>query len=70
MIINNEFDFVTICYGALEENDIQVNILRTSDEANFHRQGFMSKQNFKYCSEISNPHLLHETPLRSRKVTV
>ena len=44
-------------------------ILVMSDEAHFHLDGYVNKQNFRYWSD-SNPQELHERPLHSAKVTV
>lgn len=44
-------------------------ILMFSDEAHFHLDGFVNKQNFRYWSS-TNPEQLHERPLHSPKVTV
>lgn len=44
-------------------------IFLMSDEAHFHLNGFVNKQNCRYwCNE--NPQMLHESPLHSPKVTV
>jgi hypothetical protein len=40
-----------------------------SDEAHFHLNGNVNKQNFRYWS-AENPHMLHQKPLHSEKVTV
>lgn len=44
-------------------------ILLMSDEAHFHLDGYVNKQNFRYWS-VTNPQELHERPLHSSKVTV
>lgn len=44
-------------------------ILIMSDEAHFHLDGYVNKQNFRYWSS-TNPEELHERPLHSPKVTV
>ena len=44
-------------------------IILTSDEAHFHLNGCVNKQNFRYWSP-NNPQELHERPLHSEKVTV
>lgn len=44
-------------------------ILVMSDEAHFHLDGYVNKQNFRYWSD-TNPQELHERPLHSSKVTV
>lgn len=44
-------------------------IFMMSDEAHFHLDGYVNKQNFRYWS-ITNPEELHERPLHSPKVTV
>lgn len=44
-------------------------ILVMSDEAHFHLDGYVNKQNFRYWSN-ANPQELHERPLHSAKVTV
>ncbi|XP_031357888.1 uncharacterized protein LOC116181640 [Photinus pyralis] len=41
----------------------------SSDEAHFHLNGYVNKQNFRYWSE-NNPQIVHERPLHSSKVTV
>lgn len=40
-----------------------------SDEAHYHRCGYVNKQNFRFWSE-NNPCNLHEKTLHSQKVTV
>lgn len=44
-------------------------IFMFSDEANFHLDGFVSKQNFRYWSS-TNLEQFHKRPLHSPKVTV
>lgn len=44
-------------------------LIMMSDEAHFHLDGYVNKQNFRYWA-ASNPQQLHERPLHSRKVTV
>lgn len=46
-----------------------VNNLWMSDEAHFHLNGYVNKQNFRYWSQ-KNPKHLHQRPLHSHKVTV
>jgi len=40
-----------------------------SDEAHFHLNGYVNKQNFRYWA-AENPDMLHQKPLHSEKVTV
>ena len=40
-----------------------------SDEAHFHLDGFVNKQNYRYWA-TTNPRQLHQRPLHSLKVTV
>ena len=40
-----------------------------SDEAHFHLNGNVNKQNFRYWA-AENPHMLHQKPMYSEKVTV
>lgn len=42
-------------------------LLIMSDKADFHLDGFVNKQNFRYWSD-TNPEELYEHPLRSPKV--
>ena len=57
--------FLRLC-----ENDMSViDNLFMSDEAHFHLNGYVNKQNFRFWSNF-NPHELHEKPLHSEKVTV
>ena len=51
----------------LEENENLTLIM--SDEAHFHLNGTVNKQNFRYWAS-ENPHELHQRPLHSPKVTV
>ena len=44
-------------------------LILTSDEAHFHLNGCVNKQNFRYWGP-QNPKQIHERPLRSPKVTV
>ena len=44
-------------------------VIFTSDEAQFHLNGSVNKQNFRYWSAI-NPRLVHEHPLHCDRVTV
>lgn len=53
----------------INEDDEFVNNLWMSDEAHFHLNGFVNKQNFRYWAE-GNPTQLHQRPLHSKKVTV
>ena len=50
------------------EEDPELVIL-TSDEAHFHLNGSVNKQNFRYWSTI-NPRQVHEHPLHCDRVTV
>lgn len=69
----NEQDFpqrLQFCRQMLtifEENENLIFLM--SDEAHFHLNGFVNKQNCRYWAE-RNPHQLHERPLHSPKVTV
>jgi hypothetical protein len=40
-----------------------------SDEAQIHLNGNVNKQNFRYWA-AENPHMLHQKPLHSEKMTV
>jgi len=44
-------------------------VILTSDEAFFHLNGSVNKQNFHYWSRI-NPRQVHEQPLHCDRVTV
>ena len=44
-------------------------VLMMSDEAHYHLNGYVNKQNFRYWA-TTNPRELHEKPLHSPKVTV
>jgi len=44
-------------------------IIMMSDEAHFHLNGSVNKQNFQYWAP-QNPHEVHESPLHSPKMTV
>ena len=44
-------------------------IIMISDEAHFHLNGSVNKQNFRYWAP-QNPHKVHERPLHIPKVTV
>lgn len=50
-------------------NDNDNITLFTSDEAHFHLNGFVNRQNFRYWG-AENPRELHEKPLHSPRVTV
>ena len=50
------------------EEDPELVILK-SDEAHFHLNGSVNKQNFRYWSTI-NPRQVHEHPLHCDRVTV
>lgn len=51
------------------DNDPFLNNLLTSDEAHFQLNGFVNKQNCRFWG-ATNPHLIHEVPLHSQRVTV
>jgi hypothetical protein len=51
----------------LEENKAAVVVI--SDEAHFHLNGSVNKQNYRYWA-MENPRELHQRPLYSPKVTV
>jgi hypothetical protein len=51
----------------LEENEAAVVVI--SDEAHFHLNGSVNKQNYRYWA-MENPRVLHQRPLYSPKVTV
>lgn len=53
--------------SVLDDNENVV--LFTSDEAHFHLDGFVNKQNFRYWGP-ENPRETHERPLHSPRVTV
>jgi len=55
--------------GILIENPDLPNKLLMSDEAHFHLQGTINKQNFRYWS-AANPRELHQRPTYDPKVTV
>ena len=59
---------VTFCEQMIDMMEDETVILM-SDEAHFHLDGFVNKQNFRYWSD-ENPQQLHERPLHSAKVTV
>jgi hypothetical protein len=48
-------------------NDNAVSLM--SDEAHFHLNGSVNKQNCRYWA-ANNPHEMHQKPLHSPKVTV
>ncbi|KAI5739696.1 hypothetical protein M8J77_022292 [Diaphorina citri] len=50
-------------------NDNDNITLFTSDEAHFHLNGFVNRQNFRYWG-AENPRELHKKPLHSPRVTV
>ena len=54
---------------ALLENIPEDAIVYFSDEAHFHLNGYVNKENMRYWAE-TNPRELHERPLHSPKVTV
>ena len=57
----------TMKFGAiLQENDNVLNNLFMSEEAHFHLNGTINKQNFQYWSH-TNPMALHERPLHCEK---
>lgn len=63
---------VQFCEHFLEifnANENLLNELMMTDEAHFHLDGYVSKQNFRYWAP-QNPLSLHEKPLHSPKVTV
>jgi hypothetical protein len=53
----------------LNQDEHFINNLWMSDEAQFHLNGFVNKQNFRNWSEV-NPCQVHQRPLHSEKVTV
>jgi transposase len=53
----------------MDHDEDFIHNLWMSDEARFHPDGFVNKQNFHYWSE-ENPRQLHQQPLHSDRVTV
>ena len=53
----------------VNEDEDFISNLWMSDEAHFHLNGFVNKQNFRYWAQ-RNPAQLHQRPLHSNKVTV
>ena len=62
-------NFSNWALAKLEENEEFLRKIIFSDEAHFWLNGFVNKQNMRYWS-ATNPNVLLETPLHSRKVTV
>lgn len=60
-------DFAVRMQVILEEN--QNAVILTSDEAHFHLNGVVNKQNLRYWAP-ENPRQIHERPLHSQRVTV
>jgi len=58
--------FAELMLDIIEEHDT---IIMMSDEAHFHLNGSVNKQNFQYCAP-QNPHEVHERTLHSQKVMV
>ena len=59
--------FAELMLEIIEENEDT--IIMMSDEAHFHLNGSVNKQNFQYWAP-QNPHEVHERPVHSPKVTV
>ena len=58
--------FAEVMLAIIEHEDA---IIMTRDQAHFHLDGSVNKQNFRYWAP-QNPHEVHERPLHSPKVTV
>ena len=56
-----------LMFKIIEEHEDAIIIM--SDEAHFHLNGSVNKQNFRYWAS-QNPHEVHERPFQSPKVTV
>jgi hypothetical protein len=64
--------WVQFCRNLLQMVDANpqfFNHLIMTDEAHFHLNGYVNKQNFRYWAP-ENPCLLHQAPLHSEKVTL
>ena len=68
-----EGDFIQRREFCTEMMEITANdddaVVMMSDEAHFHLDGFVNKQNYRYWA-TTNPRQLHQRPLHSLKVTV
>jgi hypothetical protein len=64
--------WVQFCRNLLQMIDANpkfLNHLIMTDEAHFHLNGYVNKQNFRYWAP-ENPRLLHQAPLHNEKVSV
>lgn len=68
----DHYNRITFCREMLTRMDENENFIQNvwmSDQAHFHFDGFVNKQNCHYWSE-ENPRQLHQRPLHSGRVTV
>jgi len=66
------YSYTTFCREMvtwMDENENFIQNVWMSDEAYFHLDGFVNKQNGRYWIE-ENPHQLHQRPLHSDRLTV
>ncbi|GBM15750.1 Adipocyte plasma membrane-associated protein [Araneus ventricosus] len=67
--VRQRFDFVSEIPTMNDNEGFDVSCIWFTDEAHFHMNGFVNKQNWRFWG-YQNPHLCEEKPLHSPKVTV
>ncbi|GBM86135.1 hypothetical protein AVEN_75409-1 [Araneus ventricosus] len=66
--VRQRFDFANEILTMIDNEGFDVGCIWLTDEAHFHLNGFVNKQNWRFWGS-ENPHLCEEKPLHSPKVT-
>ncbi|GBN06981.1 hypothetical protein AVEN_203085-1, partial [Araneus ventricosus] len=66
--VRQRFDFANEILAMIDNEGFDVGCIWFTDEAHFHLNGFVNKQNWRFWGS-ENPHLCEEKPLHSPKVT-
>ncbi|GBN00934.1 hypothetical protein AVEN_150868-1 [Araneus ventricosus] len=66
--VRQRFDFMNEIFTMIDNEGFDVGCIWFTDEAHFHLNGFVNKQNWRFWGS-ENPHLYEEKPLHSPKVT-
>ncbi|GBM08148.1 hypothetical protein AVEN_214478-1 [Araneus ventricosus] len=66
--VRQRFDFANEILTMIDNEGFDVGCIWFTDEAHFHLNGFVNKQNWRFWGS-ENPHLCEEKPLHSPKVT-
>ncbi|GBL85126.1 hypothetical protein AVEN_221339-1 [Araneus ventricosus] len=66
--VQQRFDFANEILTMIDNEEFDVGCIWFTDEAHFHLNGFVNKQNWRFWG-TENPHLCEEKPLHLPKVT-